>query len=93
MITFQNWCKWLATLFLLLLSVFNCSAADWLCFTAEEAGSTIWFENEGDNNPNMQYSLDGDSWYDWNDNVKNSFFKVVFFYNCFKISFCNLFIT
>ena len=70
MITFQNWCKWLATLFLLLLSVFNCSAADWLCFTAEEAGSTIWFENEGDNNPNMQYSLDGDSWYDWNDNVK-----------------------
>ena len=70
MITFQNWCKWSATLFLLLLSVFNCSAADWLCFTAEENGSTIWFENEGDNNPNMQYSLDGDSWYDWNDKVK-----------------------
>ncbi|MBR5210569.1 MAG: leucine-rich repeat protein, partial [Paludibacteraceae bacterium] len=70
MITFQNWCKWSTTLFLLLLSVFNCSAADWLCFTAEENGSTIWFENEGDNNPNMQYSLDGDSWYDWNDKVK-----------------------
>lgn len=67
---FYNLCRWFATLFLLLLSVFNCSAADWLCFTAEKAGSTIWFENEGDNNPNMQYSLDGDSWYDWNDNVK-----------------------
>ncbi len=67
MITIQNWCKWLATLFLFTLSVFNCSAADWLCFTAEEAGSTIWFENEGDNNPNIQYSFDGESWSDWNE--------------------------
>ena len=55
------------TLFLFLLSAFNCSAADWLCFTAENEGSTIWFENEGDNNPSIQYSFDGDSWSDWNE--------------------------
>ena len=62
-----NLSRWFATLFLLLLSAFNCSAVDWLCFTAEKAGSTIWFENEGDNNPNIQYSFDGESWSDWNE--------------------------
>ena len=62
-----NLSRCFATLFLLLLSAFNCSAVDWLCFTAEKAGSTIWFENEGDNNPNIQYSFDGESWSDWNE--------------------------
>ncbi len=62
-----NLSRWFATLLLLLLSAFNCSAVDRLCFTAQEAGSTIWFENEGDNNPSIQYSFDGDSWSDWNE--------------------------
>lgn len=62
-----NLSRCFATLFLLLLFAFNCSAVDWLCFTAEKAGSTIWFENEGDNNPSIQYSFDGDSWSDWNE--------------------------
>ncbi len=62
-----NLSKWFATLLLLLLSAFNCSAVDRLCFTAQEAGSTIWFENEGDNNPSIQYSFDGDYWSDWNE--------------------------
>ncbi len=62
-----NLSRWFATLLLLLLSAFNSSAVDWLCFTAEKAGSTIWFENEGDNNPNIQYSSDGESWSDWNE--------------------------
>ena len=62
-----NLSRCFVTLFLLLLSAFNCSAVDWLCFTAEKAGSTIWFENEGDNNPSIQYSFDGDSWSDWNE--------------------------
>ncbi|MEE1259514.1 MAG: leucine-rich repeat protein [Paludibacteraceae bacterium] len=62
-----NLSRWFATLLLLLLSALNSSAVDWLCFTAEKAGSTIWFENEGDNNPNIQYSSDGESWSDWNE--------------------------
>ena len=62
-----NLSRCFVTLFLFLLSAFNCSAVDWLCFTAEKAGSTIWFENEGDNNPSIQYSFDGDSWSDWNE--------------------------
>ena len=35
------------------------SAANYLTFTAEEDGSTFGIVNEGENNPNMQYSLDG----------------------------------
>ena len=31
---------------------------NWLCFTAEEAGSEVWYYNVG-NNPDVQYSLDG----------------------------------
>lgn len=62
-----NLSRCFVTLLLLLLYAFNCSAVDWLCFTAEKAGSTIWFENEGDNNPSIQYSFDGDSWSDWNE--------------------------
>ena len=62
-----NLSRCFVTLLLLLLSAFNCSAVDWLCFTADKAGSTIWFENEGDNNPNIQYSFDGESWSDWNE--------------------------
>ncbi|MBR4840597.1 MAG: leucine-rich repeat protein, partial [Paludibacteraceae bacterium] len=32
---------------------------DWLCFTAEEDGSVFWYENKGENEPNVQYSEDG----------------------------------
>ena len=35
----------------------------WLCFTAEEAGSEIWYTNYGENHPDMQYSVDdGETW-------------------------------
>lgn len=35
---------------------------NWLCFTAEEAGSKVWYDNV-DNNPDVQYSLDeGKTW-------------------------------
>ena len=30
-----------------------------LCFTAEEAGSEVWYVNEMDNAPDVQYSVDG----------------------------------
>ena len=31
----------------------------WLCFTAEEAGSKIWYTNLGENHPDLLYSIDG----------------------------------
>ena len=31
----------------------------WLCFTAEEAGSEIWYTNYGENHPDVQYSVNG----------------------------------
>ncbi len=36
-----------------------------LCFTAEEAGSKVWYVNGAENNPKVQYSLDGRNWSDW----------------------------
>ncbi|MEE3485678.1 MAG: hypothetical protein VZQ98_15335, partial [Bacteroidales bacterium] len=36
-----------------------------LCFTAKEAGSSIWYVNGADNKPNVQYSLNGKDWFDW----------------------------
>ncbi len=34
----------------------------WLCFTAEEAGSAVWYTNT-DNQPDVQYSIDdGNTW-------------------------------
>ena len=36
---------------------------NWLCFTAEEAGSQVGFGTTGDSYPHVQYSLDGgDTW-------------------------------
>jgi len=31
----------------------------WLCFKAEEAGSKIWYTNQGENQPDLLYSMDG----------------------------------
>ena len=31
----------------------------WLCFTAEEAGSRVWYENKNGNSPDVQFSIDG----------------------------------
>ncbi|MBR4815433.1 MAG: fibronectin type III domain-containing protein, partial [Paludibacteraceae bacterium] len=31
----------------------------WLCFVAEEAGSKIWYTNQGENQPELLYSMDG----------------------------------
>ncbi|MCR5498756.1 MAG: leucine-rich repeat protein, partial [Paludibacteraceae bacterium] len=32
---------------------------NWLCFTAEEAGSKVWYENKNGNSPDVQFSIDG----------------------------------
>ena len=32
---------------------------NWLCFTAEVGGSTVWYENYEENNPDVRYSIDG----------------------------------
>ena len=42
----------------------------WLCFTAEEAGSAVWYVNVN-NNPDVQYSLDdGVTWHPLGDQEK-----------------------
>ncbi len=51
-----------------LLSSLSGWAADYLCFTAEQAGSTVRYQNRNDNNPDMKYSLDGEHWTDWAPN-------------------------
>ena len=38
---------------------------NWLCFTAEQAGSSVRYLNGADNKPNVEYSLDGKDWLDW----------------------------
>ena len=44
---------------------------NWLCFTAEEAGSQVWYRNEGGNSPDMQYSIDGGkTWTPLDEGVK-----------------------
>ena len=52
---------------LLFLILFCCRgmAANYLCFTAEMAGSSVWYVNGADNEPNVQYSLNGVNWSDW----------------------------
>ena len=56
-------------LFILLFPFFTGTAANYLCFTAEKAGSLLWYLNGADNNPDMQYSTDeGATWNKWNAN-------------------------
>jgi hypothetical protein len=38
------------------------AAGPWLCFSAEEAGSKVWYKNSGDNSVDLQYSYDGKVW-------------------------------
>ena len=39
---------------------------DWLCFTAEEADSKVWYVNNAKSSPNLQYSTDGgQTWSSW----------------------------
>ena len=46
-------------------------SGNWLCFTAEEAGSQVWYRNEGGNSPDMQYSIDGGkTWTPLDEGVK-----------------------
>ena len=44
---------------------------DYLCFTAEQANSTVWMVKQGDTPPtiNLEYSVDKKNWteYTWND--------------------------
>ncbi|MBP5455447.1 MAG: leucine-rich repeat protein, partial [Paludibacteraceae bacterium] len=46
------------------------SQSKWLCFTAEEAGSKVWYVNGAENSPKVQYSFDGKEWQDWDANVR-----------------------
>ncbi|MEE3483162.1 MAG: leucine-rich repeat protein, partial [Bacteroidales bacterium] len=44
---------------------------NWLCFTANVDGSYIGYENKGENNPDIQYSIDeGKSWYPLSPNER-----------------------
>ena len=46
------------------------SAANWLCFTAEEDNVELWYENVGGNKPNVEYSMDeGLTWETLDANV------------------------
>ena len=58
--------RWIVTLFLLLPFFFTGEAANYLCFTAEKAGSKVWYTNGGTNKPDVQYSEDGSTWKTWN---------------------------
>jgi hypothetical protein len=62
--------KWITTLLLLLFPTFQGMAANYLCFTAEQAGSTVRYQNRNDNNPDMKFSLDGEQWTDWAPNER-----------------------
>ena len=43
----------------------------WLCFTAEDAGSTVWYENKNGNSPDVQYSIDeGKTWHTLSEGEK-----------------------
>ena len=54
---------------LLVLAIFKGSAANYLCFTAEADNSEVWYVNEANNHPDMQYSTDGGaSWTVWEAN-------------------------
>ena len=62
--------KWITTLLLLLFPTFQGMAANYLCFTAEQAESTVRYQNRNDNNPDMKFSLDGEHWTDWAPNER-----------------------
>ncbi|MBR5696773.1 MAG: leucine-rich repeat protein, partial [Paludibacteraceae bacterium] len=51
--------KIIATFIMMLCAVCAASAANYLTFTAEEDSSSFGIVNNGDNNPDVQYSLDG----------------------------------
>ncbi len=64
-----NYIKSVITPLLLLLAIFKGSAANYLCFTAEADNSEVWYVNEANNHPDMQYSTDGGaSWTAWEAN-------------------------
>ena len=52
-------------LLFLLLFCYQGIAANYLCFTAEQTGSKVWYVNGSGNKPDMQYSYNGESWSDW----------------------------
>ena len=64
-----NYIKSIITPLLLFLAIFKGSAANYLCFTAEADNSEVWYVNEANNHPDMQYSTDGGaSWTAWEAN-------------------------
>ena len=58
-IIYINMLKKLLTLFLLQCAITTTFATNYLTFTAEEEGSSFGIINYHDNNPDVQYSLDG----------------------------------
>ena len=43
------------------------NTVDYLCFTAEEAGAAVKYINKEGNKPNLEYSLDGQTWTKWEE--------------------------
>ena len=67
----MNTCYRLIVLFsCFLLTNLRGWAADYLCFTAEQASSTVRYQNRNDNNPDMKYSFNGEDWTDWAPNER-----------------------
>ena len=61
--------RWIVTFILLFFSFHGGLAANYLCFTAEADNSEVWYVNEANNHPDMQYSTDGGaSWTAWEAN-------------------------
>ena len=64
MINVRNCFRCFTFLLLILYSFFPCTAADWLCFTAETANAQLWCNGYA-SKLNIQYSLDeGVTWQD-----------------------------
>ncbi|MBO4530832.1 MAG: leucine-rich repeat protein [Paludibacteraceae bacterium] len=61
----KNICRINTLLLFLFLFCYGGMAANYLCFTAEEANSGVWYVNGVGNKPNVQYSLNGVDWTDW----------------------------
>ena len=65
----HNRLRFYCTLALLLVTSLLADAANYLCFTAEADNSEVWYVNEANNHPDMQYSTDGGaSWTAWEAN-------------------------
>ena len=56
--------KWIITICTLLATCIPGQAANWLCFTAEEDSSLIWYKNAGGNGPSISCRINDGEWED-----------------------------